>query len=30
MSAIITKVRARSAERRARKAIWFYDYPTPN
>ena len=30
MSAIITKVRARSAERRSRKAIWYYEYPVPN
>lgn len=30
MSAIIKKVRARSAERRALKASWPYDYPTPN
>lgn len=29
MSAIINKVRARGAERRARKFIWHYDYPTP-
>ncbi|MEY9912161.1 hypothetical protein ABIA35_008420 [Catenulispora sp. MAP12-49] len=30
MSAIISKVRARGAERRARKFAWHYTYPTPN
>lgn len=30
MSAILNKVRSRSAERRARKNVYWYDYPIPN